>query len=58
MNARKCLRNRKRRRRSQQRWDVAEYERNLTGAWIQWRRFLRQGAQCDCLTREEFEAML
>jgi hypothetical protein len=58
MNARKCLRDRKRRRRRQQQWEAADWDLTLTIAWQEWRRFLRQGAQCDCLTREEFEAML
>ena len=58
MNARRCIRARKRRQRAQRRWDAVNSERVLTIAWQTWRRWLREGAQCDCLTREEFEAML
>lgn len=56
--ARTNLRGRRRRRRSQMRWQRAYNDLTLTIAWQTWRRWLREGAQCDCLSRDEFEAML
>jgi hypothetical protein len=40
------------------RWQRAYNDLNLTIAWQTWRRWLREDAQCDCLSRDEFEAML